>query len=1291
MKDSTVSDSSANVELVTFSSDADSSVENQKQEILSENKKALDSPDSIPEEPHSPTEESTLLQRKSLEMTSIGVNQSEPLKPGEDIGSSASTLILPHTLIDEKSSLDDGMMSSALPHSLNIFLNSLGLSLFDIQRLGISESDLLKLFQQETACFSAFKWNRFEQALDNALHGLLLSRRDVFRDAKKICDSRVRPQEHSILLHNRFGLRKAYAASQLADGIRLGLFQFVRIFIVSMLLYRLGLWMATGSQGFSAFRAIFSGVNRKGIDSLTGLLAKLNPSVLKFILSSPLIIGILPVSLKFIMATQADSKKVAQQSTLLTKYVQSKQGWWPDVIRESIPLLSQVLSISSIIQKLEGSLNWDGYLNIESRQQAFDAIRQIAREGRKVPQWTAMRSLAKIAQGIGLKDFTRLKTAGYDQAILEQLLLMKVVAFSELVVLSQPATTSGLVACRSRPRRLYASYLLWWLGQSTSWWKQRIPFFLLTAGGLGLEIYFFYNIVSSLIKALNCPDKPGFQLGEGYLPWAADYTAECFTRRVLIFTIKYGEIFDSVQKLLSEIPQYHLTHLKALDVSDKGLKSSDVKAIIQKIIIQGAALQSLTLSDNPLRSLLSGEFADLSQLRSLYLQNTLLNNLLTGTFDGLGLLQFLYLSENGLSDLPIGLWEPLSQLQYLNLAGNTLTRLPSGAFASLGRLQSLDLSRQPLRNLSADVFFGLNQLQFLDLSYTPLSSLPLDIFAGLSQLQFLSLAYTQLNSLSPQVFAGLNQLRYLDLSGNQLNTSVMTDILLALPATVITLNISNNVMSDLPNNIISLWPLSLQNLVVGGNPFVPSVVNRTWMDNFPAQLTSFSLSSSHGITTISAAAFDSLDQLQFLNVSFNQLSDWPSGVLPATSPLKSLDLSWNNLTDWPTAGLASLKQLQSLTLSGNPLSNLSADLFAGLSSLQFLELSWNALSRWPTGGFASLGQLRSLIVTHNALLVDLPADVFSGLSQLQVLNISFNNFTTLPSNLFADLSQLEVLDLSNNQLGIWLPQGLAGLNQLRYLDISLNQITDSAAQNFSAGFPHQIRYFACSPDHIGEIGTAVFWNFFSCLSNLDSMEIKGDVFDYIARIGIDKMIHLAQTIFYRLLKNACEDQLCHANLPPPDESCGVVVDPTTTAASLEHSFPLQSSQNNFPEWVEQKDFYWSNSSTTLSSSSKAALALPSSTHSESKVESSLLTPGVVGATILSVTGLSILLYKNVTWIRAMINTGYRLFQRYSKEDISTASSPTHQTKVSCRYNLLAYLFSDSDSKKSSKTEVRLLR
>ncbi len=1202
---------------------------------------------------------------------------------------------------------------------LQAFLSSLGITFEDLQRLDIPEEPLRQLFEQETTCYSAFKWGRFEGIIDNALQGLLLSRNDLqLGNKKNYLSPRIRPHEHSILLQHRSSLRKAYAANKLVDGIRLGVLGFVRGFITIMLLYRLGSWASSGQRDFSAFEAIFSGNNQKGIDSLTGLLAGLDPSILRFILTSPLILGAAQSLFEFATARQDSEKKVIQRIEVLATYLLKSPGWKRDVLLESIPIFSRLISVSEQTQQLTQSLNWNGKLTLESRLNAFVMIRQIAQRGRKIPQWTAMESLARLAWGIGFKDFPLLQAAGYEQALLKQLLYIKAHAFADLVSLSQKAPEES--AIRTVPRRLFASYLLWWLGQSTSWWLQRLPFFSFKASVLMLEVYLFYNIIGSLEKAINCPDKPGFQLGDGYLPWASDYSSTCFARRISLF-IQY-DYLQTTQQLVAEIPRYHLADFVHLDLQDRYITENDTQSIIQAIVAQDASLKYLYIGMNAFYDLPLDFFADLPQLQYLILSWTQLASLSPGIFNGLSQLQCLDISGNFISNLPLRIFNGLSQLQTLILSHNPLNRITPGVFTDLIQLEVLDLSSLQIANLSSSVFMGLNQLQSLTLYGNPLNSLQPGVFTDLSRLEYLDLSWAQLKNLSAGalnglsqlqslnlagnfltdlpagLFTDLSQLQFLDLCGNLLNTSAFIAILSSLPPTLISLNVSQNVITNLPNHIMNLWPPALRILVVGGNPFIPATLTSVWMNNFPIQLTDFSVSASHRIVDISTEAFAGFGQLRSLNLSYNLLSNWSSSTLSGLSQLQDLDLSGNLFITFPPASFASLPQLQSLILTGSPISNLSADVFSGLSQLQQLDLSGTSLSSLPDNVFMSLTQLQSLTITNNVWLFNLPSGLFSNLSQLQYLDLSFNNLTSFPAELYTPLNQLQLLNFSSNLISN-VPSGvLTGLVQLKILDISFNEWSSNSLNNISVNFPYQINQIISSVStrngtyldkNVNNWGI----NIIPCLTQLDSLWVKGDFEDYVFKVGLSYFINLENTLLQQLLRNACEEQLCHANLPPqqlchPETiSSSQIVTPAAYsdrspmfAQNRQRKTAWQSTQFASPRLESSADFYFPNSSLTPTLSSDVTTLGDQSADDSTN---SLAAPVAISAAILGL----ILLYKNSTWIKAIVDTGCQFLQRCCKKAKPTSTIQRQFSPASTSPHYTVFTSSSSSVKKVSTPTV----
>ncbi|MBS0351166.1 MAG: hypothetical protein JSR33_08280, partial [Proteobacteria bacterium] len=485
----------------------------------------------------------------------------------------------------------------------------------DIERKDIlvDSQYLLTLFQQERSVCSWMKWSSLDHALEKCLQWPFLSARDLGPETQDSAWRRVRPAERSILLKSTWGLVKAYAVQGFVRGLKLGLFTSIHIFIYSMLLYRLVKLIQTGSTNIEEFRASFIGSDQKGIDSLVRLLAGLEARWLRLILTSPLIIGGLKSISSLWVAQRTPSVTLKNYTQAINTHLQKGGGWLRDGVYEYLPVISSTgfLSLSGKLQKLENLVRWDGRLSSDERKQIFDALCRVALEGKKSTQLNALQYLAKIAHGVGFKDLLRLKKAGYSKEELMTILYTKGKALEVLTALSSSQKIYSL------PQRLYRQYLLWWLlGLKTSVWKQQLPALLLNGVRLTIEFYFFQMIILSILEAIHCPDKPGFELGFGYSQYADLLTVDCYLQMIDQFrTINFS---DSVEQLARQTQYFNLQELDSLELWYKNLTGNEMVAILKSAEGSGAQLSQLTIYDY---------FADEDiQILSVYLRSPLGSN-----------------------------------------------------------------------------------------------------------------------------------------------------------------------------------------------------------------------------------------------------------------------------------------------------------------------------------------------------------------------------------------------------------------------------------------------------------------------------------------------------------------------------------------------------------------------------------------------------------------------------------------------------------------------------------------
>jgi insulin-like growth factor-binding protein complex acid labile subunit len=1169
-------------------------------------------------------------------------DQSVVLLPAS--GSIQADVIEPTENDDEKTAVEYQSLAANDEHAeLYPFLESLGVTRQLIDQAQIPHAALWKLYQQEFSCFSWMKWSSLDHAIEKNLQWLLLSPTDVGLETPQKCDYRVRPHERTILLKTTWGLIKAYAMRGFVQGVEMGLLESVHYFIYAMLAYRLGELAKTGQSNFEEFQAIFSGSSQKGIDSLVRSLAELEARWLKLILVAPIILGGVQGILRIRGARPINKEEIKKTADKIQMHLERSGSFWRDVIMEEIPLLFSVWSVSSRVQKLEQWVRWDGRLDPENRQQAFELIRRVAKEGNKITQINALESLAKIAHGIGLKDLPRLRQAGYSPAELSGLLFIKATALADLIELFSPAVIKDHKAQSGKmkryftaaPRRLYAGYLLWWLGQSTSWWTQRLPFALLKIVKLGLEALFLQKIATSILEAIHCPDKPGFQFGNGYQDWASDYTAECFTARIDFF--RTLDINESVAALVAEIPQYHLTALITLDLSSKYLNSTEALQIIQAVAQQGAPLQVLYLINNQISVLREGMFSGLSQLNSLYLYSNQISVLSEGLFSGLSQLTILELSENQINVLSESVFSGLSQLNYLYLYDNQISILSEGVFSALSQLYFLDLYSNQISVLSKGMFSGLSQLNSLYLYSNQISVLSEGMFSGLSQLTILELSDNQINILSEGVFSGLSQLIILDLYDNQI--SVLSEGVFSWLSQLTTLNLGGNQINVLSEGVFSGLS-QLTNLNLGGNQI--NVLSEGVFSDLN-QLQTLDLSINHLNTSAIISILSFLPMtLTKLDISLNQISTLPqnfSTLLPVG--LKSLSIGGNRFI--PRVLTQEFMQyfpfwLTNLELKFSLIVNITKGSFSDFSVLTNLDLRGNQIRVLNEGVFSGLSQLNDLDLSGNQIR-GLSEGVFSGLSQLTTLYLDDNQIGILSDGVFSGLNQLNYLNLYGNQISVLSEGVFSALSQLTSLNLDDNKLNDTCIQNLTQNFPYQLNSLYLNSNQISNDGALALAKILPC-TNLTFIDFTGNPANDTTLI-----IAAQQTA----LQKVCDDQRCHANLPAT-ESCGVNINSPTTGQMI---WELFGSVNKVDETKSDFSDYSDWSYPAETTSFPPALALPRTT---SESSSPLLTTKTAGAMVLGMAGLSILLYKNSTWMQAIVNTGSRLFQRcWNNEKTETTS------------------------------------
>ena len=154
-------------------------------------------------------------------------------------------------------------------------------------------------------------------------------------------------------------------------------------------------------------------------------------------------------------------------------------------------------------------------------------------------------------------------------------------------------------------------------------------------------------------------------------------------------------------------------------------------------------------------------------------------------------------------------------------------------------------------------------------------------------------------------------------------------------------------------------------------------------------------------------------------------------------------------------GLKHFCQLQYLDLSNNNIGEIVVDAFAGLGNLQSLDLGGNNIRVITKGAFAGLGNLQRLRVGSTGTTLEALEAAFGTLwgqrkVKLRHLYLNRNGITMIKKGAFAGLENLRMLDLSGNQIEKIAENAFAGLENLQRLSLSGNPIKIIEGEPFAS-------------------------------------------------------------------------------------------------------------------------------------------------------------------------------------------------------------------------------------------------
>lgn len=228
----------------------------------------------------------------------------------------------------------------------------------------------------------------------------------------------------------------------------------------------------------------------------------------------------------------------------------------------------------------------------------------------------------------------------------------------------------------------------------------------------------------------------------------------------------------------------------------------------------------------------------------------------------------------------------------------------------------------------------------------------------------------------------------------------------------------------------------LQELDISGNPLLDHLFKGTFSNqgNLTKLLLNF-----NKFHTVLPGLFDSLKELEILQMKGNIISHLPAFLFLNLHNLRVLDLSQNKIEEVKRETFSGLARLEILKLNNNLISNLTDVLFHNISQLIELHLEWNKISQLDDDVFSILTKLKVLNLRGN-LLTTFSDKVFGfEASHLKELNLKDNRLTDLSS--LSRLTSLSDLVLASNQLSNLPGDIFRNVTLLENMDLSENQLT----------------------------------------------------------------------------------------------------------------------------------------------------------------------------------------------------------------------------------------------------------
>ncbi|XP_028134902.2 leucine-rich repeat-containing protein 70-like [Diabrotica virgifera virgifera] len=194
--------------------------------------------------------------------------------------------------------------------------------------------------------------------------------------------------------------------------------------------------------------------------------------------------------------------------------------------------------------------------------------------------------------------------------------------------------------------------------------------------------------------------------------------------------------------------------------------------------------------------------------------------------------------------------------------------------------------------------------------------------------------------------------------------------------------------------------------------------------------------SNNSLSEIGLGVFNSLDNLEILDLSLNQITKLETQCFSGMTNLKSLNLSHNNLLTFSNNIFdPNIHRMDALHLDFNRIKHLLIDIKIKINSLFLNNNQLNELNFCP--------HLFTTVCLKNNHLKKLSSTFCTSKgNELSSFDVSYNNISSIDDFYFREAFEMKSLNLNNNNLSSLSPGVFYNMSNLQYLNISYNNLND---------------------------------------------------------------------------------------------------------------------------------------------------------------------------------------------------------------------------------------------------------